>query len=84
MSLQLLQQRGVFVKSHEGLTEAGGQGKDTGPLAFHELIQLLAIKTIKTQKTKTTEKYKCTLPYIIFTIVLWEQTAASWNCKRQE
>lgn len=45
MSLQLLQQRGVFVKSHEGLTEAGGQGKDTGPLAFHELIQLLAIKT---------------------------------------
>lgn len=45
MSLQLLQQRGVFVKSHEGLTEAGGQDKDAGPLAFHELIQLLAIKT---------------------------------------
>lgn len=47
MSLQLLQQRGVFVKSHEGLTEAGGQGKDTSSLVFHELIQLLAIKKIK-------------------------------------
>lgn len=41
MSLQLLQQGGVFVKPHEGLTEIGGQGEDarcTGSLAFHELV----------------------------------------------
>lgn len=41
MSLQLLQQRGVFVEPHEGLTEAGGQSQDprsAGSLALHELV----------------------------------------------
>lgn len=41
MSLQLLQQGGVFVEPHEGLTETGGQGQDpwsTGSLALHELV----------------------------------------------
>lgn len=46
MSLQLLQQGGVFVKSHEGLTETGGQGQNpwsTGALAFHKFVQLFTV-----------------------------------------
>lgn len=44
VSLQLLQQGGVLVQPHEGLAEAGGEGQDAwaaGPLALHELVQLL-------------------------------------------
>ena len=47
VSLQLLQQCGVLVQPHEGLTEAGGEGQDawaTGPQALHELIQLLTVE----------------------------------------
>ena len=46
VSLQLLQESGVLVQPHEGLTQAGGQGEDawdTGPLTLHELVQLLAV-----------------------------------------
>lgn len=78
MSLQLLQQCGVFVNSHEGLAEAGGQGKDAGSLAFHELIQFLAIKKQNKQNNNTKKllkKTKCTFIYTILTIVQWEQTA---------
>lgn len=79
MSFQLLQQCGVFVKSHEGLTETGGQGKDSGSLAFHELIKFLAIKKQNKQRTTHTHKKKqiSMLFYTIFPIVPWEQTAAS-------
>lgn len=55
MSLQLLQQRGVFVQPHEGLTETGGQGQDprsTGSLALHELVELLAVKTHTNNNTQ--------------------------------
>ena len=46
MSLEFLQQGGVLVQPHEGLTEAGGEGQDSwaaGPLALHELVQLLTV-----------------------------------------
>lgn len=55
VSLQLLQQRGVLVQSHEGLAKAGGEGQDawrTGALALHELAELLAVQDTSSRRCR--------------------------------